>query len=330
MGRVFVLLFEVVEAERWHFGACTWLCSLSKVAFLLVSFGWNAWIRPRCLWYGVCIALSHYLSLWRDREQVGSIWRRHGLAGVGRGGGREESGGGRVQWLGALGSHAPPAARNATAPRVACPLPFLIRDDLASLMLLLLSLQLREAWLLCARLLLPSSSILRRHYIRGGSGKTVGDLGRLGLSPRLMEALVRQVLANALEAVLVLGRRYLRTTNRERHRLCGFSVVRWDRGRVLLVLRRISRCILVDVAVLVVSASMLKRLSHVGLMIAEDVVFLELLDATIALITPYCPLRAHLGVVRHAALDLVQMVSLHLLVGLVRGGQAWRGDVLLV
>ena len=59
---------------------------------------------------------------------------------------------------------------------------------------------------------------------------------------------------------------------------------------MLLVLRRVSHRILVHIAILVVSASMLKRLSHVGLMIAEDVVFLELLDAAVALIASYCPL----------------------------------------
>jgi len=194
-----------------------------------------------------------------------------------------------VQRLGSLCPHTSPAARNTATPRIAGPLPFLIRDDLTSLMLLL-GLQLREAWLLRARLLLPSTAILRRNDIRRGGRKAVGDLGRLGLGPWLMKTLVREVLTDALEAILVLSRRYLRTANRERHRVCGFSVIRRDRGRVLLVLRRVSHRILVHIAILVVSASMLKRLSHVGLMIAEDVVFLELLDAAVALIASYCPL----------------------------------------
>ena len=194
-----------------------------------------------------------------------------------------------MQRLCSLCPHAPPAAGDAAAPRLAGPLALLVRDDLTPL-LLLLGLQLREARLLRARLLLSGARVIRGNDVRRGGRKATGGLGRLRLCPRLVKALVREVLADALEAILVLGRRNLRATNRERHRICGFSVVRRNRGRVLLVLLAVSRCDLVHVAVLVVSAAMLQRLCHIRLMIAEDAVLLELLDAAVALIASYCPL----------------------------------------
>lgn len=95
---------------------------------------------------------------------------------------------------------------------------------------------------------------------------------------------------------------------------------------LLLILLAISRVLIIEI-VLIVSASLM--MAGATLIIIVHM-FLKMLHATIALIAADSSFGADLCIILHPIFNLYQVIPLQLLVRLICGGQARRGNVVLL